>query len=145
MSDEEGGAGLRRLSTHINAARRLVQHERGKRLDPETADQIAGYLRAAQLLLRGREPEAPPAVQTGTRRFKLWQRDPRCLWCGRVTRIEGVHEQDAATLDHLRRKSQRARPSSLPGTVLACKECNHARGQPKARSPDACPVVRRAA
>jgi hypothetical protein len=136
---------LARLAHAINAARQLAQAERGRGLDAGRADRIAAHLRAAQNLVRGRadvriKPEPPRILQTGTRRFRLWRRSPLCLWCGRETRIEGVHEADAATLDHLRRKGERAGPSSLPDTVLACRECNHTRGQPKARTSGACPV-----
>lgn len=139
---------LARLSHAINAARQLAQHERGKGLDAERADRIAAHLRAAQNLVRGRDVQPverfkpqPPVIQTGTRRFKLWNIDPRCMWCGCVTRIEGVHQDDAATLDHLRRRGERGRPSSLPDTVLACRLCNNTRGQPRASTNTGCPVV----
>jgi hypothetical protein len=151
VSGGKGGAALARLSHAINDARQLTRAERGKGLDAERADQIAAHLRAAQNLVRGREVAAvekiareappPPVIQTGTRRFKLWRACPLCIWCGRMTRIEGVHQEDAATLDHLRRRDERKRKSSIPDTVLACRECNNHRGQPKATTSDACPVV----
>jgi len=150
---EEGGAGLRRLSDAINTARQLTQHHRGKELPSERADEIAGHLRAAQRLVRGKgdslptmgneSKDAPTKPQTGTRRYQLWQRSPLCLWCGRVTRIEGRHEDDSATLDHLHRRSQRA-GRSLPAVVLACRRCNNHRGEPPAVN-TVCPVVKRAA
>jgi hypothetical protein len=138
-----------RLAVAINAARQLAQHARGVTLPADVADRIAEHLRAAQRLLAGK-PAAPPApvwsktpprVQTGTRRYRLWRRSPLCLWCGRLTRIEAVHEDDAATLDHLYRRGERGSAGHLPPSLLACRRCNSDRGEPKARSPPGCPVV----
>jgi hypothetical protein len=97
--------GQARLSHALNAARQIAENLRGTELCPEVADAIKSKLAEAKSLLRGTTaPKQRPRVQTGTRRFKLWRRSPLCTWCGRETRIEGVHEDDAATLDHLRRK-----------------------------------------
>ncbi len=135
--------GLARLSHALNAARQIAENLRGTELRPEVADAVKGKLAEAKSLLRGTTaPKERPRVQTGTRRFKLWRRSPLCLWCGRETRIEGVHEDDAATLDHLRRKGQRGRPGSrFPDSVLACRRCNHARGQPPGKASETCPVI----
>jgi 5-methylcytosine-specific restriction endonuclease McrA len=129
--------GLPLLATRINQARQLTQNLRGVTLDTTVADEIAGRLREAARLLQGKEVspnkwKPPPKLpQTGTLRYRLWQRDPRCLWCGRVTLITGTHEPDAATLDHLHRKKQRT-GRVLPVAVLACRECNNHRGEPPA-------------
>jgi 5-methylcytosine-specific restriction endonuclease McrA len=56
-----------------------------------------------------------------------------------MTFINGRHEPDAATLDHLHRRSQRA-GRSLPSVVLACRQCNNARGEPPAVNVK-CPVL----
>jgi 5-methylcytosine-specific restriction endonuclease McrA len=139
---------LARLSHAINSARQLAQHARGVELDAERADRIAAHLRAAQNLVRGRDvqpverfkPEQSPVIQTGTRRFKLWQRSPLCLWCGCVTRIEGVHQDDAATLDHLYPRGRRD-GHALPSTVLACRRCNASRGRPPEPKGETCPAI----
>jgi 5-methylcytosine-specific restriction endonuclease McrA len=135
--------GQARLSHAINAARLIAENLRGTELRPEVADAIKSKLAEAKSLLRGTTaPKQKPTIQTGTRRFKLWRLSPLCTWCGRVTRIEGVHEDDAATLDHLRRKGQRGRAGSVfPDSVLACRRCNHARGQPPGKASDVCPVI----
>jgi hypothetical protein len=132
---------LARLSNHINAARQLTQGARGDTLDPVRADTIAAFLRAALQLTRPaktRDPAEPLAVDTDSRRFRLWSREPRCMWCGRVTRIEGVSEDTAATLDHLHPKGHRE--GKRLRTVLACRRCNSARGQPEPRALT-CPLV----
>lgn len=134
---------LARLSNHINAARQLTQGARGVELDELRADTIAAFLRAAQALARTGEKRgtlAPLAVDSDSRRFRLWRRDPRCLWCGRVTRIEGTNEETAATLDHIHPRGHRE--GKRLRTVLACRRCNSARGQPKAKALT-CPLVER--
>jgi 5-methylcytosine-specific restriction endonuclease McrA len=142
---QQGEAERTRLSNHINAARQLTQGARGRELDAVRADTIAAFLRAAQQLARAAQKapqgEAPPslAVDTEGRRFGLWQRDPRCMWCGRVTRIESQQDDNAATLDHLHPRGHRA--GKRIRSVLACRRCNGARGQPKAITNDVCPVV----
>ena len=135
--------GQARLSHAINAARVIAENLRGTELRPDVADAIKGKLAEAKSLLRGTPaPKDEPRVQTGTRRYKLWQRSPLCLWCGCETKIEGVHQDDAATLDHLRRKGQRGKPGSIfSDSVLACRRCNHARGQPPGRASETCPVI----
>lgn len=77
------------------------------------------------------------------RRLSLFQRDPHCHWCGRLTRydyVPGVKTQppDLATIDHLdnrrkrgdkRERERSSIPDVVPGerTVLACRECNERR------------------
>ena len=132
---------LARLSNHINAARQLTQGARGVTLDAGRADTITALLRAALQLARSGEKRgtlAPLAVGTDSRRFRLWSQDPRCLWCGRVTRIEAVAEETAATLDHIHPKGHRE--GKRLRTVLACRRCNANRGQPVAK-PLTCPLV----
>jgi hypothetical protein len=132
---------LARLSNHINAGRQLTQGTRGVELDPERADTIAAFLRAAQQLARSGEkrgPLAPLCVDTDSRRFRLRRRDPRCLWCGRVTRIESGEGDMAATLDHIHPKGHRE--GKRLRTVLACRRCNSCRGRPAAK-PLTCPLI----
>jgi 5-methylcytosine-specific restriction endonuclease McrA len=57
-----------------------------------------------------------------------------------MTLINGRHEPDAATLDHLHRRSQRE-GRALPVAVLACRECNNHRGEPPAVN-TTCPVLK---
>ena len=132
---------LAQIANHINAARQLTQGARGVTLDAVRADTIAAFLRAAQALARSaekRDPLAPLAGDMDSRRFRLWRRDPRCLWCGRVTRIESVNDDNAATLDHIHPKGHRE--GKRLRTVLACRRCNSRRGQPPAK-PLTCPLV----
>lgn len=85
--------------------------------------------------MKAEEKPQPP------RRLLLWRRDPRCFWCGRVTRIEAEQSApDLATKDHLHRKGQRE-GRALPSCVLACLECNSGRGQPKPPT-ETCPVLK---
>ena len=58
----------------------------------------------------------------------------------RLTRIDAVHEDDGATLDHLQRRGERDGRAALPPFVLACRRCNGERGEPKPRRA-ACPVL----
>lgn len=135
--------GLQLLAIRVNQARQLTQQLRGKGLKPEVADDIAGRLKEAARLLQGKGVSPVGEItkpQTGTLRFRLWQRDPRCLWCGIETDINGRHEPDTATLDHLHRRSQRA-GRHLPPVVLACRQCNNDRGQPPAVN-TTCPMVK---
>lgn len=64
-------------------------------------------------------------------------RPTHCYWCGRETRhvapVDGKLPPDAATRDHIYPKRIRNRMSyvevmRLSKTVLACYECNNARG-----------------
>lgn len=76
------------------------------------------------------------------RRFLLWMRDPRCTWCGRITRLEAPQDApELATRDHLHRKGERG-DRRLPADVLACYECNTSRGQPPPLR-RACPLLGR--
>jgi hypothetical protein len=78
------------------------------------------------------------------RRIILWTRDPRCFWCGRVTRLD-VKENapNLATIDHLYSRAHPKRQSKnrhLPPSVLACRQCNCARGAKGATTGETCPV-----
>jgi len=113
--------------------------------DSANSEKIARRVERVRRLIRPEGEREPRAIQTGTRRFKLWLCSPFCFWCGCVTRIEGVYESDAATLDHLRHKGERAKSGTFPDAVLACRRCNNKRGQPKAASTNECPVIERTA
>jgi len=68
-----------------------------------------------------------------------WRQDPRCHWCGKITRlptprvkgVKHIQEHDWATLDHLvSRMEATKRRAAKPGErrwVLACYECNNRR------------------
>ena len=71
------------------------------------------------------------------RLLKLWEEDPKCCWCGILTRVEprtngGQLPNDTATLEHLysRLHPKRRDPnySSEQRRFLACHWCNHRRG-----------------
>lgn len=76
------------------------------------------------------------------KRRKMWEKNPRCFWCGRITKwydrpnpsIYQSHK-DEATLDHLRpRHDPTRRERCKPGEVrivLACWECNNLRDKPE--------------
>jgi len=140
--------GLPLLATRINQARQLTRGLRGHDLKPEVADEIAMRLKEAARLLQGKEVPLPrakmPKDARPTRRRQLWRRDPRCFWCGVVTRFEEHYSDDAATVEHVyhRRYPKRHDPRRhLPGTVLACKRCNNDRGAPEAVAHSECPVI----
>lgn len=65
---------------------------------------------------------------------KLWNQDPHCHWCGRITRLAGsgevAHDDELATYDHLYTRFQVKRngPHGYIG-VLACRKCNWERGR----------------
>ena len=68
-------------------------------------------------------------------KLKLWQADPRCYWCKRLTRllnipeIQGPAPPDLATIDHLVSRYFPERWIKRNQTkVLACYECNARRG-----------------
>jgi len=86
-------------------------------------------------------------------KLELWQADPRCHWCHRVTvltdikRIEGRADPLMATIDHVvsriyphrwvkKRKGQRRK-------VLSCYECNHKRSVQETLSLSRSEVVKR--
>jgi hypothetical protein len=113
-------------------------------LDPPKAEKIERHVEVLRQLIR----EATSGLQD-SRRALLWWRSPECFWCGRVVslgRSSGC--ADAATLDHLQRRGERGGERKrntrrrLPLTVLACYQCNHARGEPPARPNPMCPVLR---
>ncbi len=66
---------------------------------------------------------------------KLWNENPRCHWCGRLTALtnlaSGILPLDAATIDHLYSRYNfqrwvRRKPGEIR-QVLACYECNQRR------------------
>lgn len=70
------------------------------------------------------------------RRLKLWNKDPHCYYCGRLTverskddqRKPGELPDKQATLEHLRSRLDPTRQEPCidnnERTVLACRECN---------------------
>jgi hypothetical protein len=83
-----------------------------------------------------------------TLRERLWHKDRRCHWCGRLTRliVPGNHEKlpdDMATVDHLYSRLDENRHNLKRGIirkdksgnivlvrrVLACYSCNQRRGR----------------
>lgn len=76
--------------------------------------------------------------------MRLWQRSPRCRWCGCLTvlifrpskqpgqRLPNIgYPYCEATLDHLYSRLDGRRGHVTDGTevtVLACRQCNHQRG-----------------
>lgn len=70
------------------------------------------------------------------RRERLWNKDPRCFWCGVVTKPTNKHggkqENDMATLDHVYSRLDPKRKQNLNlevKTVLSCYLCNQKRGK----------------
>ena len=139
--------GVPLLCVRINQARQLTQQLRGHALQPDVADAVAVRLKECARLLGGKglpDRPAPKGDARPTRRRQLWRRDPRCFWCGRVTRFDAHNEEDAATVEHLysRRHPKRGRADKhLPSVVLACKKCNNERGAPPAEAREVCPVI----
>ena len=86
-------------------------------------------------------------------KLELWQADPRCHWCHRVTvltdikRIEGRADPLMATIDHVVSRVYLARwKSKKKGQkrkVLACYECNHKRSVQETLSLSRTEVVKR--
>ena len=73
----------------------------------------------------------------GKQRKRLWEKDPHCHWCGRLTRLldlgcQGSHQpDDMATIDHLNSRFSKDRHAPCNGEirrVIACYRCNHDRG-----------------
>jgi 5-methylcytosine-specific restriction endonuclease McrA len=137
--------GLPLLRVRINQARQLTQNLRGHGLKAEVADEIMSRLKECARLLGEREGERKGASKSKpTRRRQLWRRDPRCFWCGRMTRFDAHDEPDAATVEHLyhRKHPKRGRADKhLPSTVLACRKCNNERGAPPTEARDECPLI----
>lgn len=76
-----------------------------------------------------------PARHHRAMRDRLWQQDPLCYWCRRMTRRvyelqAGRIPDDAATLDHFRSRLDplRNQIKGEPRHVLACRQCNEERG-----------------
>jgi hypothetical protein len=75
-------------------------------------------------------------------KLAMWQADPHCYWCGRLTVIYNEYPNgkvipgDAATIDHVyptndpRRQEFKAKRIPSP-VVLACNKCNWERGSKK--------------
>jgi hypothetical protein len=141
--------GLPLLAVRINQARQLTQSLRGHGLKEEVADEIAVRLReCARLLRSGEAPQRvkPKGDPQPTRRRVLWRKDPRCFWCGRVTKFEEHYADDAATVEHVyhrRHPKRKGVRRFLPSVVLACKRCNNERGAPPAEARDLCPLIGR--
>lgn len=140
--------GLPLLCVRVNQARQLTQNLRGNVLKPEVADEVMTRLKECARLLGGKELPPRTAKKKGdprpTRRRLLWRRDPRCFWCGRVTRFDAYREPDAATVEHIYHRHHPKRQSTkrhLPATVLACRKCNSERGAPEAVAREVCPVI----
>jgi hypothetical protein len=68
----------------------------------------------------------------------MWENDPHCYWCGRLTKIYGNSKDfklpdDAATIDHVYagrdpRRLEFKRNKKPSPVVLACLKCNKQRG-----------------
>jgi 5-methylcytosine-specific restriction endonuclease McrA len=141
--------GLPLLCVRVNQARQLTQTLRGHSLKPDVADEIMSRLKECARLLQGKEVLAKSAItKTGdakpTRRRLLWNRDPRCFWCGRVTRFDAYADEDAATVEHIYHRRHPKRKGGrrfLPSVVLACRKCNNERGAPPAEARNECPLI----
>jgi hypothetical protein len=68
-----------------------------------------------------------------SRRKRLWDADPHCYWCKRVTVFmnpaDGRLPDDAATLDHLYSRLNPDRDRDPHTAVLACRKCNQERAR----------------
>ena len=72
------------------------------------------------------------------RRFRLWQRDPHCFYCGAMTVLYNpkrgeIMSYNVATVEHLRSRNHPDRLEPNDGnterTVLACNKCNNERNR----------------
>lgn len=65
----------------------------------------------------------------------LWNRDPHCYWCGKVTVLSPSGEtlnkrDDIATFDHLFPRGDAKRDGEFKQVgVLCCRKCNNARNK----------------
>jgi hypothetical protein len=111
--------------------------------DSVNAEKIAGRVERVRALVKGKVP--PPKPGKPNRRRQLWNRDPRCFWCGRETNIKTANAPDSATVEHLYARGQPKRTEQtrrhLPDTVLACRRCNSTRGAPSVAAPEICPLL----
>lgn len=70
-----------------------------------------------------------------SRKVFLWEQDPHCYWCGRLTQLtncpNGIIPPDAATVDHLfsRFNPERWMDDNNLRRVLSCYKCNHDRSR----------------
>jgi hypothetical protein len=111
--------------------------------DSANSEKITRHVERVRQLVKGENADQS-ANPKPTRRRVLWRRDPRCFWCGTVTRFDAYHESDAATLEHIyhrRHPKRRSTKRHLPSYVLACRKCNSERGAPEAREFEVCPAV----
>lgn len=73
------------------------------------------------------------AATNTRRRIILFKRNPHCFWCGKLTvfKVSKKLKHDTATVDHLysRLHPERYTKRRRAMTVLACNQCNRARGQ----------------
>ena len=111
--------------------------------DTPHAERIARRVERVRALVQGKAP--PPKPGKRNRRRQLWNRDPRCFWCGRETDIRTANASDSATVEHLYARGQPKRTEQtrrhLPDTVLACRRCNSTRGAPSVAAPEVCPLL----
>jgi len=76
------------------------------------------------LAVGNKEPCAARAERKSTykrHRARLWKKNPRCHWCGKVVTFE------ESSLDH-RIPLSRGGANTTDNYVMACKPCNHGRG-----------------
>jgi hypothetical protein len=126
----------RQVARELNSIQQLAR-------DPANAEKIVGRVERVRALVHGKAP--PPKPGKRNRRRQLWNRDPRCFWCGRETDIRTANAPDSATVEHLYARGQpkRREPTRrhLPDTVLACRRCNSSRGSPSVAAPEVCPLL----
>lgn len=109
----------------------------------ELAD--ARDLKSLALRREGSSPSASTTFQMAIyngknilgRRLRMFRRDPNCFWCGVRTVLDAEGQPHHATIDHLYSKMHPLRPVKYSSGhdrtavlhVLACMECNQARGK----------------
>jgi 5-methylcytosine-specific restriction endonuclease McrA len=126
----------RQVARELNSITQLAR-------DSANAERIAARISRVRSLIQGKDPEPKPGKKT--RRRALWERDPRCFWCGRETDIRTSNAPDSATVEHLYARGRPKRTEQtrrhLPNTVLACRRCNSSRGAPSVAAPEVCPLL----
>lgn len=129
----------KQIARELNSITQITQLSR----DSANAEKIASRVERVRALIKGKSP--PPKPGKPNRRRQLWNRDPRCFWCGRVTDIRTTNAPDSATVEHLYARGQPKREEAtrrhLPATLLACRRCNTVRGAPSVAAPDLCPLL----
>jgi hypothetical protein len=126
----------RQVARELNSIQQLAR-------DSANAEKIASRVERVRALVQGKVP--PPKPGKLNRRRQLWNRDPRCFWCGRETDIRTANAPDSATVEHIYHRGHPKRRQStrrhLPDTVLACRRCNNERGAPAVEAREVCPVL----